>query len=565
MTLATDACGDGVPWIVRTETTDLPHASLMQQYLTALYWSIATIVRNPWIAPDTLYEKFITMVIVVIGTIIFAIIIGNVNAMVRTYDEASAARRRRLASIRTFINFHALPPSLSNKMLSYAEGDWQMTAGINVDKTVGHLPAAIRSRILMNIHQDLRRECPLFHGLPRECICLLFGALQPQLCLQGEPLIEPGQLLWELFLLRRGSLSIKRGAAESIVGQAAMAIEKKRDKRQGSEANATHTCATKRRRGGASADALYARVLDKAGHYIGLVHPSQKPPRAPFRVSAIKQCQLLRVTQSTLWQVLSHFGPDVQESFCESLRDHYDVTLAALKLPAYQPEGAAGEHGDGAFHKSFAGSYSVDEMIERRAKGIKGAGGGAGGKGVSVLQKQADIAEAQSRVGDLHTQLENCETRSSALLASVAALPTLCEDLLRVQQALQKRGRLPPLPQSSVDSSPTGEAGAGREPGAEPRDAHGDSQQSVAPAKPKPGLARQLTKSVGFGSVREGGANDRKSCAARRGVFGSRANSGGNPAAPVPPSQAQLAAMTDGQRAAMQWGAQPGSGSELNA
>lgn len=60
---AKDACGGGVPWILRTETRDLPAASLLQKYLTALYWSIATIVRNPWVAPDTGIEKLITAIV----------------------------------------------------------------------------------------------------------------------------------------------------------------------------------------------------------------------------------------------------------------------------------------------------------------------------------------------------------------------------------------------------------------------------------------------------------------------------------------------------------------------
>ena len=60
---ATELCGGGVPWIFRTDTRDLPNASLLQKYLTALYWAIATIVRNPWVAPDTGIEKVVTAIV----------------------------------------------------------------------------------------------------------------------------------------------------------------------------------------------------------------------------------------------------------------------------------------------------------------------------------------------------------------------------------------------------------------------------------------------------------------------------------------------------------------------
>ena len=69
----------------------------------------------------------------------------------------------------------------------------------------------------------------------------------------------------------------------------------------------------KHRRGGAG---VLFRVLDKPGQYVGLVHPFEAPPRSPFRVTAIKQCQLLRITQSKVWSVLSNFEARVQARFC---------------------------------------------------------------------------------------------------------------------------------------------------------------------------------------------------------------------------------------------------------
>lgn len=486
---ATASCGGGVPWVVRTPVFQLPNAPLFQQYLTSLYWSVATIVRNPWIAPDTSYEKLFTSTAIIFGTIAFALIIGNVNAMVRTYDEASAARRRRLASIRVFMTFHNLPTGLQQKMLSYAEGDWQMTAGITIEKALGPLPSVLRSQVLMRIHADLRMECPLLQGLPRECVCQLIGQLHPQLCLQGESLIEPGQLLWELFMLRRGSLSIKRAHADSLARQATVSAEKW-DKHKGAHAHLSHgRNAPSRARRGAQMDS-YFRMIDKPGQYVGLVHPFDKPPRALFRVSAVKQCQLLRVTQSILWQVLSHFGPEVQERFCEALRDHYDATLAALKLPAHDWKSTHGEEtGGGAFHTSFGGGYAVEEILERRTR-TEQPTARTGIGGVSVMQKQADIDEATHRIEEMRGTLAECEARTASLLQGAASLPGMCEALLRVQHNLSKRSQLPKLASGLMDPP-------------------GNEEETVTVVKStpsrqmaKPGLMRQPTRM--FGNVAGG-------------------------------------------------------------
>ena len=419
--------------------------------------------------------------------------------------------------------------------------------------------------------------------LAQECICLLFGALQQQLCLQGEPLIEPGQLLWELFMLRRGSLSIKRAQAETIVRQATMALNSKwNNKNKGADSAKQHTCAKKQRRG-AQSDALYARILDKPGQYTGLVHPFQKPPRAVFRVAAIKQCQLMRVTQSTVWKILSHFGPEIQERFCESLRDHYDATLAALRLPAYTPENEQ-EHGDGAFRKSCSGSYAVEELIAIRA-GNGNQDSGAGAKGASTLQKQADVNELQSRIGDLQSQLETCQARTAALQETAATLPATCEMLQRVTETFMQRPGLPALPRGLMGEAESDSKG----------DEHGDEAESMStgnlptideqdekPAAPKSrALVRQATKAASkamtFGKDTNV-HNERKSrgsCSsghgglqrqATRSLFGSRMSGNSPPkqAEARQPTEAELAAMTEGERAALRWSGGAGVGIEAH-
>ena len=72
---------------------------------------------------------------------------------VRTYDESSAARRRRMANIRLFMAFHSIPAALQTKMLLHAEGDWLMTNGMDVAHTLRDLPAALRAQILIRMHQ----------------------------------------------------------------------------------------------------------------------------------------------------------------------------------------------------------------------------------------------------------------------------------------------------------------------------------------------------------------------------------------------------------------------------
>lgn len=108
-----------------------------------------------------------------------------------------------------------------------------------------------------------------------------------------------------------------------------------------------------------------------------------------------------------------------------------------------------------------------------------------------MQQKQADIAEAQSRMGDLQQQLAHCEAQSATLQEAAAELPTLCESLLRVQKALVKRGGLPALPPNLMV------------------DQHYDVEEEVAAAistdaaedAEKPGAMSQATKGARKGET----------------------------------------------------------------
>ena len=58
-----------------------PEDSLGLEYMSSLYWSLTTLIKTPWVHPDTILEKIFASVIVVVGAILFAAILGNITAI----------------------------------------------------------------------------------------------------------------------------------------------------------------------------------------------------------------------------------------------------------------------------------------------------------------------------------------------------------------------------------------------------------------------------------------------------------------------------------------------------
>ena len=115
-----------------------------QQYLSSMYWSLTTLMKTPWIGPDTVLEKLFSCVCVVLGATLFATLLGNVTALVSSYDKRHAELRDRLTTLHNFAAFRRVPLFLQRKMLRYVDAHWNMTAGLDHNEILQSLPAQMR-------------------------------------------------------------------------------------------------------------------------------------------------------------------------------------------------------------------------------------------------------------------------------------------------------------------------------------------------------------------------------------------------------------------------------------
>ena len=83
-----DGLGHGVSWLQRVPGQPLTNSSALEhQYWSAMYWSLTTLMKTPWVGPDTELEKLFASFAVVMGAILFAALLGNVTALVQTFDK----------------------------------------------------------------------------------------------------------------------------------------------------------------------------------------------------------------------------------------------------------------------------------------------------------------------------------------------------------------------------------------------------------------------------------------------------------------------------------------------
>ena len=202
---ATPPAGGGVNATAVCATDDLG-----LQYMSSLYWSLTTLIKTPWVHPDTILEKVWASVIVVVGAIMFAAILGNITAMINSFDKSNAQLRDIMSTLHRLIGKYDVPAKLQKRVFMYVQTQWSTTKGLDNQRILSKLPPALRGDILEAINADLVSMSPIFQRVSHECVRVMLSKLRSEVCLAKETLLAPGQLCSEVYLLVRGVLQGSR-------------------------------------------------------------------------------------------------------------------------------------------------------------------------------------------------------------------------------------------------------------------------------------------------------------------------------------------------------------------
>lgn len=297
----------GISWLSRVPGESLTNSSRFEhQYLSSMYWSLTTLMKTPWVGPDTVGEKMFASLAVVMGAILFAALLGNVTALVQTFDKRNADKRNKIKMLNNFNASRNVPPVLQRKLFDYVDAEWTVTSGLDDSGVLAQLPGQLRGNVIAAIYDDTLLKSPLFSCCSLACAKSLLLRLQPEICLQTEVLIAHEQLCQEIYVLMRGAVQVA-------------AIGETGDKKKG------------RGRQPREAQASMFRLIEKPGTVIGHIDPFQREvQRYPFLVTAVRQAHLVSLSRVDVLDVLSNFEGTDTDSVLRVLNEEHQKTIASL-------------------------------------------------------------------------------------------------------------------------------------------------------------------------------------------------------------------------------------------
>uniref|UniRef100_A0AAZ3RX23 Voltage-gated inwardly rectifying potassium channel KCNH2 n=1 Tax=Oncorhynchus tshawytscha TaxID=74940 RepID=A0AAZ3RX23_ONCTS len=207
-----DSLGDqlGKPY---NQTVPGSGPSIRDKYVTALYFTFSSLTSVGFgnISPNTNSEKIFSICVMLIGSLMYASIFGNVSAIIQRLYSGTARYHTQMLRVREFIRFHQIPNPLRQRLEEYFQHAWSYTNGIDMNAVLKGFPECLQADICLHLNRTLLQNCKAFKGSTKGCLRALAMRFKTTHAPPGDTLVHAGDVISALYFISRGSIEILRG------------------------------------------------------------------------------------------------------------------------------------------------------------------------------------------------------------------------------------------------------------------------------------------------------------------------------------------------------------------
>ncbi|CUT99305.1 potassium voltage gated channel subfamily H [Echinococcus multilocularis] len=184
--------------------------TLQTKYITALYFTFSSLTSIGFgnVSPNTNAEKIFSIVVMLVGSLMYASIFGNVSAIIQRLYSGTARYHAQMLRIKEFIRFHQIPGPLRQRLEEYFIHAWAYTYGIDMSVVQRSFPECLQSDICMHVYKTMLKTTRAFEGLTEGCLRTFALRIRTVHLPPGDTLIHAGGLLTCLYFVEQGSLEV---------------------------------------------------------------------------------------------------------------------------------------------------------------------------------------------------------------------------------------------------------------------------------------------------------------------------------------------------------------------
>nr|XP_057937839.1 potassium voltage-gated channel subfamily H member 7-like isoform X2 [Doryrhamphus excisus] len=276
--------------------------SIKDKYVTALYFTFSSLTSVGFgnVSPNTNSEKIFSICVMLIGSLMYASIFGNVSAIIQRLYSGTARYHAQMLRVKEFIRFHQIPNPLRQRLEEYFQHSWAYTNGIDMNTEVlKGFPECLQADICLHLNKNLLHNCKVFQGATKGCLRALAMHFKTTHAPPGDTLVHSGDVLTALYFLSRGSIEILK-------------------------------------------DDIVVAILGKSDIFGEMIHLFAKPGKSNADVRALSYCDLSTIQREDLLEVLDMY-PEFADYFFANLELTFNLRDESVKPPSPQGCDSDGE------------------------------------------------------------------------------------------------------------------------------------------------------------------------------------------------------------------------------
>ncbi|KAL2928036.1 Protein CNGC15c [Bienertia sinuspersici] len=183
-------------------------APFLRKYFYCFWWALQSMssIGNNLDTSGEVVENIYTNLVAILGVILFATLIGNLQIYIRSSIERLDEWRIKRADTERWMHHRQLSPELRQSVRSYDEYKWVTTRGVVEESLVKDLPPNLRRKVNRHLWFNLLRQVPLFDQMEDNMLDAICLRLKPVLSIKGAVLLREGEPVTKMYLIIRGNL-----------------------------------------------------------------------------------------------------------------------------------------------------------------------------------------------------------------------------------------------------------------------------------------------------------------------------------------------------------------------
>ncbi|KAI7805755.1 potassium voltage-gated channel subfamily H member 5 isoform X1 [Triplophysa rosa] len=179
-------------------------------YITSLYFTMTSLTTIGFgnIAPTTDGEKIFSVAMMMVGSLLYATIFGNVTAIFQQMYANTNRYHEMLNNVRDFLKLYQVPKGLSERVMDYIVSTWSMSKGIDTEKVLSICPKDMRADICVHLNRKVFNEHPAFRLASDGCLRSLAVEFQTIHSAPGDLIFHAGESVDLLCFVVSGSLEV---------------------------------------------------------------------------------------------------------------------------------------------------------------------------------------------------------------------------------------------------------------------------------------------------------------------------------------------------------------------